>query len=227
MALTVYRYGHKKWLRDEVNDGLNAVRARWLNVYTDDYATLRHRVSLVALTHSPIDTIEGENIDDDVWVSPIDDDDWHCPEIVQMVSDHAEGYDVLWFYTSGLRMVEPAHYSPIWSHYGRIVPHCSGLFIRWGAIKDFTEMQRRMLFEDHTFAVNHAVRFGLRCKHVPEIAAVWCVTPLSVTVAHEFKGVPQKPAVLIDERLRVFGLPKWIEVPALEIATILMDHTKH
>lgn len=214
-------------LAHEQSTYLRLVKERWPSVYKRSHEELRSRVWELVRNWEPLPIWEGEVLDDNDWLCFADTDDWHSPEAEVLVKEAVSpSVDFLWFEICAVRWVSPAHYDSMWRHYGQAVPHPLGIALRYGVYRCLNDYQLELLLNDHANSVTHAVHFGLSCRYVPQVLGVWNVNPSSVSVAVEFRGLPQKVARDYKESIRSRGAPPWVLDRVETLASLFLEAEK-
>lgn len=167
------------------------------------YAEMRKKLCDIVQKHWTLPVWQGGEIDDDAWLCPVDTDDWHSPRLRDVLLQQPPEIDMLWWNIASLRWVRPLHHQPVWLHDGRLLPGTCGIAYRWRALKEQSAYSRRVLMEDHVYSVTHAIRLGMRVRHVDEVLGVWNVNPMSISVLVEFASPPPWPDKA--ETTRVLG----------------------
>lgn len=191
-----------------------------------DYHTFRSRLSVIARTVEPLPAWDGRPLRPNTWLCPIDDDDWHSPDVYAILSRVPSDVAFVWWDVAALRWVPPAAYDPRWLHHGRLVPGTCGYAVRAGALPQPDTLDFALLRDDHVYAIAHAVRLNLRPIHIPAVGGVWNVTPASVSILREFAGRPPHPSPDDVKAVLSSPLPHWVRPGAAATAQLIQISLK-
>ena len=189
------------------------------------YAEFRKKLCDIARSFAPFLVCTGDDIPDSGWVCPIDDDDWHSPNIESVLLGQPKDVDVVWWNISSIRWVKPAFFDPLWMFSSRNVPGTCSYAFRCRIFKNISETDFKLLRDDHVFVPIHATRLGLKVVHTPLVGGVWNVTPLSVSILQEFGNrVPTAEEIDIDRILQWPNIPDWIARGIGPISTLIKEY---
>lgn len=185
------------------------------------YAEFRRKLAAAAQANEPLPIWNGEELPPDAWLCPIDDDDWHSPEVATICREAPPDIDYIWWNIASIRWVRPTLIDPLWRHEGRLLPGTCGYAIRARALPDRDSQDFAFLRDDHIYSLAHAVRLGARVMHVPKVGGIWNVTPGSVSILVEFDGAPPRPSADEIAAITQAALPEWIRKGAEATAGLI------
>lgn len=204
---------------------------RWNQILPIKYGAFRATVCRIvqAFWKFPQITEESEilQLDPQIWVLPMDDDDWHNPILADYLDRLPDDCQFAWWDSSALRWCPDCRFELSW-----VVPDVPvkitgtcAYAVRAGALQTMEPEQRYKLRHFHVFAPILASQLNLRQHFIKDVSlSVWNVTPASASVAREYYGIEfqgfwPRPDVIS----RNLGkLPDWIRLPAEQLSAHLI-----